>query len=156
MELIGQTRDDAVGEAFDKAAKMLGLPYPGGPLIDKYAQSGNPKRFPFPATSLPGLDFSFSGIKTAFLYFLRRPDKTEPFIRRAKPSGYLRQLQFTLVKMLLDKVKSAVEQTGVNSIAIAGGVSANTGLQAETKSWEAKKDGRSLSLNFNIVQTMPP
>jgi N6-L-threonylcarbamoyladenine synthase len=129
MELIGETRDDAVGEAFDKAAKMMGLPYPGGPLIDKHAQLGNPKAFSFPVTSLPGLDFSFSGIKTALLYFLRDGLKENPSFIEQNLNDICASLQFTLVRMLLDKVKLASQQTGIRQIAIAGGVSANTGLQ---------------------------
>jgi N6-L-threonylcarbamoyladenine synthase len=129
MELIGQTRDDAAGEAFDKAAKMMGLPYPGGPLIDKYAVKGNPKAFPFPSTSMPGLDFSFSGIKTALLYFLRDGVKSNPAFVDQNLNDICASLQYTLVKMLTDKVKMAMQQTGTTRIAIAGGVSANSGLQ---------------------------
>jgi tRNA N6-adenosine threonylcarbamoyltransferase len=129
MEVIGQTQDDAVGEAFDKAAKIMGLPYPGGPLIDKYAQSGNPSAFRFPETIMPGLDFSFSGIKTAFLYFLR--DESQ------KNSGFVEQNlndicsspQQHLVNMLLTRLMQASEQTGIKEIAVAGGVSANSGLR---------------------------
>lgn len=129
MEVIGQTQDDAVGEAFDKAAKIMGLPYPGGPLIDQYAQSGNAKAFKFPETIMPGLDFSFSGIKTAFLYFLRD--------ERVKNSAFVEQnlhdicasLQHHLVMMLLNRLQQASVQTGIKTIAIAGGVSANSGLR---------------------------
>jgi N6-L-threonylcarbamoyladenine synthase len=131
MELIGQTRDDAVGEAFDKGAKMLGLPYPGGPLIDKHAQSGSPKAFPFPITSVPGLDFSFSGIKTALLYLLRDGIRKDPDFIEKNLSDLCASLQYSLVKMLLDKVKIAMQQTGIRQIAIAGGVSANSELQRE-------------------------
>lgn len=133
MELLGQTRDDAAGEAFDKAAKMMGLPYPGGPLIDKYAQSGNPKAFPFPVTVMPGLDFSFSGIKTAFLYFLRDQLKTNPKFIDDNLADICASLQYTLVEMLINRVKETARQTGIKSIAIAGGVSANSGLQKHLK-----------------------
>lgn len=138
MELLGQTRDDAAGEAFDKAAKMMGLPYPGGPLIDKYAQVGNPKAFPFPVTVMPGLDFSFSGIKTAFLYFLRDQLKTNPKFIDDNLADICASLQYTLVEMLINRVKEAARQTGIKSIAIAGGVSANSGLQNQLKETGAK------------------
>jgi N6-L-threonylcarbamoyladenine synthase len=142
MSVIGQTKDDAVGEAFDKAAKMMGLPYPGGPLIDRYAKEGNPKAFSFPGTTVARYDFSFSGIKTALLYFLRDQTKNNPkFIDENLPD-ICASLQFTLIKMLLDKLKLAVTETGIKRIAIAGGVSANSGLQtalretAQQNAWE--------------------
>lgn len=139
MVVLGQTRDDAVGEAFDKGAKMLGLPYPGGPLIDKYARSGNPKAFRFPVTVMPDLDFSFSGIKTAFLYFLRDELKKNPRFIDENINDICASLQYTLVKMLIDRLMEAVKQTGIKRIAIAGGVSANTGLQEKLKATGAKK-----------------
>ncbi|HYF66889.1 MAG TPA: tRNA (adenosine(37)-N6)-threonylcarbamoyltransferase complex transferase subunit TsaD [Ohtaekwangia sp.] len=139
MEVIGQTRDDAVGEAFDKAAKMMGLPYPGGPLIDKYAKTGNPHAFKFPVTVMPGLDFSFSGIKTAFLYFLRDSKQKNPSFVDENISDICASIQHNLVKMLLDRVAEASEQTGIKQIAIAGGVSANTGLQTSLKALGEKK-----------------
>jgi len=129
MEVIGETRDDAIGEAFDKAAKMMEFPYPGGPLIDKYAQLGNPKAFVFPHTSIPGLDFSFSGIKTAFLYFLRDQKKIEPRFVELFGNDICASLQAHLVAMVMNKVKQAVAQTGINRVAIAGGVAANSGLR---------------------------
>jgi N6-L-threonylcarbamoyladenine synthase len=142
MEVIGQTRDDAVGEAFDKAAKMMGLPYPGGPMIDKFAQTGNPKAFSFPITSLPGLDFSFSGIKTALLYFLRDQTSADPrFIEQNLPD-ISASLQSALIRMLLDKVIQATQETGIRSVALAGGVSANSGLRtamneiAKVRGWQ--------------------
>ena len=141
MEVIGQTQDDAVGEAFDKGAKILEMPYPGGPLIDRYAQSGNPLAYKFPATTMPGLDFSFSGIKTAFLYFIRDEKKKDPaFVVNHLPD-ICASLQQTLVSMLLSRLELASEQTGIREIAIAGGVSANSGLRnairtlAEKKKW---------------------
>lgn len=129
MEVIGQTQDDAVGEAFDKSAKLLNLPYPGGPLIDKYAKLGNPLVFRLPLGEMPGLDFSFSGIKTAILYFLRDQTKANPdFIAQNLPD-ICASIQYTLVQMLLNKLKRAARETGIRDIAIAGGVSANSGLR---------------------------
>jgi N6-L-threonylcarbamoyladenine synthase len=139
MEVIGQTHDDAVGEAFDKAAKMLGLPYPGGPLIDKYAKLGNPMSFKFPDASMPGLDFSFSGIKTAFLYFLRDETARQPGFAEERLHDICASLQLHLVHMLLKKVAMASEVTGIKEIAIAGGVSANSGLQNELKTMGEQK-----------------
>ena len=141
MEVIGQTQDDAVGEAFDKAAKIMEMPYPGGPLIDRYAQTGNPHAYAFPGTSMPGLDFSFSGIKTAFLYFLRDQKKNDPDFIKKNLHDICASLQHTLVSMLLTRLEQASEQTGIREIAIAGGVSANSGLRksllllAEKKKW---------------------
>jgi N6-L-threonylcarbamoyladenine synthase len=133
MEVIGQTQDDAVGEAFDKAAKLMGLPYPGGPLIDRYAAKGNPEAFSFPATNMPGLDFSFSGIKTAFLYFLRDGIKQDhDFVTRNLPD-ICASLQAHLITMLLSRLKEAGYQTGIHEIAIAGGVSANSALRKALK-----------------------
>lgn len=129
MEVIGQTQDDAVGEAFDKAAKMMDLPYPGGPLIDRYAQLGNPDAFTFPETSMPGLDFSFSGIKTAFLYFLRDEKKKNPHFVSENLHDICASLQHALVSMLLSRLEKASDETGIRQIAIAGGVSANRGLR---------------------------
>ncbi len=145
MEVIGQTQDDAVGEAFDKAAKIMGLPYPGGPLIDQYAQDGNPKAFKFPETSMPGLDFSFSGIKTAFLYFLRDERKKNPVFVEQNLPDICASIQHTLVNMLLNRLQQASIQTGIKTIAIAGGVSANTGLRNNLQSL-----GESLGWNIFI------
>ena len=129
MEIIGQTQDDAVGEAFDKAAKILGLPYPGGPLIDRYAKEGNPKAYKFPNVETPGLNFSFSGIKTAFLYFVRDGLKTdENFVKNNLPD-ICASMQASLVEILLRKLRKAVKETEINEVAIAGGVSANSGLR---------------------------
>jgi N6-L-threonylcarbamoyladenine synthase len=129
MEVIGQTQDDAVGEAFDKTAKLLGLPYPGGPLIDKYAKMGNPKAFGFPVTRMPGLNYSFSGIKTAVLYFLRDQIQVNPKFIEENLEDLCASIQYTLIEMLVIKLKEAVKQYGVREIAIAGGVSANSGLR---------------------------
>lgn len=139
MEVIGETQDDAVGEAFDKTAKLLGLPYPGGPLIDKYAAQGNPRAFQFPITRMPGLNYSFSGIKTAVLYFLRDQLKVNPqFIEENLPD-LCASIQYSLIEMLLIKLKEAVNQYGLKEIAIAGGVSANSGLRNTLKELAAKK-----------------
>ena len=129
MEVIGETQDDAVGEAFDKAAKLLGLPYPGGPLVDKYAQQGNPEAFKFPSTEMPGLSYSFSGIKTAFLYFLRDELAKDPDFVLKNIYDICASYQLRLVDMLMQKLKKASKKTGIKNIAIAGGVSANTGLR---------------------------
>jgi N6-L-threonylcarbamoyladenine synthase len=129
MEVIGQTQDDAAGEAFDKAAKIMGLPYPGGPLIDKYAQQGNEKAFKFPETIMPGLDFSFSGIKTAFLYFLRDQKLKNPDFVEENLADICASLQRHLVNMLIKRLEQASDQTGIRQVAIAGGVSANSGLR---------------------------
>jgi N6-L-threonylcarbamoyladenine synthase len=130
MTVIGQTQDDAVGEAFDKSAKLLGLPYPGGPLIDKYAKEGNPLAYRFPMSEMPDLNFSFSGIKTAILYFLRDHIKTNPGFIAQNLSDICASIQHTLIQMLLKKVKRAAQETGIRQIAVAGGVSANSGLRA--------------------------
>lgn len=129
MEVIGQTQDDAVGEAFDKAAKIMGLPYPGGPLIDRYAKLGNPNAFRFTQTSMPGLDFSFSGIKTQFMYFLRDEVKRNPKFIEERMNDICASIQEHLVTMLVCRLTEASEQTGIRQIAIAGGVSANSGLR---------------------------
>lgn len=129
MEVVGETQDDAVGEAFDKTAKLLGLPYPGGPLIDRYAKEGNPKAFNFPVTRMPGLNYSFSGIKTAVLYFLRDQLQEDPqFIEKNLPD-LCASIQATLIEMLLIKLKEAMKHYQLKSVAIAGGVSANSGLR---------------------------
>jgi N6-L-threonylcarbamoyladenine synthase len=129
MEVLGETQDDAAGEAFDKAARLLGLPYPGGPLIDRYAQSGNPNRFTFPKAEMPGLHFSFSGIKTAFMYFLREQTATDPDFIQKNLNDICASLQHTLVTMLTDRLVQAAQLTGIKQIALAGGVSANSGLR---------------------------
>lgn len=131
MQVIGQTQDDAVGEAFDKAAKILGLPYPGGPLIDQLARQGNPAAFRFPETVMPGLDFSFSGIKTAFMYFLRDEKQKNPLFVEENLADICASLQHHLINMLLTRLVQASEQTGIREIAIAGGVAANAGLRNE-------------------------
>jgi len=139
MEVIGQTQDDAVGEAFDKAARIMEMPYPGGPLIDKYAQTGNPHAYRFPDASMPGLDFSFSGIKTAFLYFVRDEKKKNPGFVEDNLPDICASLQHALVNMLLTRLEKASDQTGIREIAIAGGVSANSGLRKTLKQLAEKR-----------------
>ena len=129
MTVIGQTIDDAAGEAFDKAAKIMGLPYPGGPLIDKYAQEGNAKAFRFPHPVVPGLDYSFSGLKTSFLYFLRDQLALDPTFIESNKNDLSASIQKTIVDVLMKQLKKAARQTGITRIAIAGGVSANSGLR---------------------------
>ncbi len=133
MTVLGETQDDAVGEAFDKAAKTLGLPYPGGPLIDELARKGNPLAFRFSDTHMPGLDFSFSGIKTSFLYFLRDEKAKDPQFVEKNLNDICASLQRQLVKMLFDKLEKASNETGIKEIAIAGGVAANSGLRSELR-----------------------
>src|SRR5882757_2545414 len=129
MEVIGETLDDAAGEAFDKSAKLLGLPYPGGPLIDQYAREGDPSRFTFPEPQIPGLNFSFSGLKTAILYFLQDHTTKEPGFITANLTDICASIQARIVSILLNKLKKAALQTGVKDLCIAGGVSANSGLR---------------------------
>lgn len=134
MELLGQTQDDAAGEAFDKAAKILGLPYPGGPLIDKYAKEGNPLRFKFPEGKVDGLDFSFSGFKTSVLYFVRDNVALNPDFVKENLADICASVQHTIISTLMKKLSKAAEQTGITEVAIAGGVSANSGLRAALES----------------------
>ena len=129
MEIIGQTTDDAAGEAFDKCAKMLGLPYPGGPLIDKLAQQGNPLAFTFAEPKIPGLDFSFSGFKTSVLYFLQELIKSNPNFIQENMNNLCAAIQHSIVEILVRKMRKAARQYGVKQIAIAGGVSANSCLR---------------------------
>ncbi|HEY6064384.1 MAG TPA: tRNA (adenosine(37)-N6)-threonylcarbamoyltransferase complex transferase subunit TsaD, partial [Chitinophagaceae bacterium] len=142
MKVIGETMDDAAGEAFDKSAKLLGLPYPGGPLIDKYANNGDPDRFKFPEPQIPGLNFSFSGLKTSILYFLQNAGKsnlykTEFMATEAEKNEFINNnladicasIQYRIVTILLNKLKKASIETGITDICLAGGVSANSGLR---------------------------
>jgi N6-L-threonylcarbamoyladenine synthase len=143
MKVIGQTIDDAAGEAFDKTAKLLQLPYPGGPLIDKYAKDGDPNRFAFPEPQIPGLDFSFSGLKTSILYFLQNAGKSNKFkseftasleeqkqFREENMADICASVQKRIISILINKLVKASNQTGIKSICVAGGVSANSGLRA--------------------------
>lgn len=129
MEIVGQTIDDAAGEAFDKCAKVMGMPYPGGPLIDKLAKEGNAEAFTFSKPRIADLDYSFSGLKTSFLYFLRDRIKENPNFIEENKVDLCASLQKTIVDILMNKLKKAVKQTGVRDVAIAGGVSANSALQ---------------------------
>lgn len=130
MQIIGQTIDDAAGEAFDKCAKVMGLPYPGGPFIDRLAAEGDPKRFKFAKPHIANLDYSFSGLKTSFLYTLRDAVKENPNFIEENKADLAASLQATIIAILLDKLDKAVKQTGVKTVAIGGGVSANSGVRA--------------------------
>lgn len=129
MEIIGSTIDDAAGEAFDKCAKIMGLPYPGGPLIDKLAQEGDPKTFRFAKPTVPGFDYSFSGLKTSFLYFLRDHTADDPDFIEHHKADLCASLQATIVEILMNKLIKAAKQYDITEIAVAGGVSANSGLR---------------------------
>lgn len=129
MEILGQTIDDAAGEAFDKCAKVMGLPYPGGPHIDRLAAEGNATAFKFAKPHIPGLDYSFSGLKTSFLYTLRDALKLDPDFIEKNKADLAASLQKTIIDILLDKLDKAVKQTGVKTVAIGGGVSANSGVR---------------------------
>lgn len=133
MEIIGQTIDDAAGEAFDKIAKMLELPYPGGPLIDKYAQEGNPKSFDFPIPAIKDFDFSFSGVKTSVLYFLQKRIKENPRFVEENRKDICASVQHTIITILMKKLMKAAKATQVSNVGIAGGVSANSGLRKALK-----------------------
>ena len=129
MEIIGQTIDDAAGEAFDKCGKVIGLPYPAGPIIDRYAKDGNPLSFKFNRPKIPELNYSFSGLKTSFLYSIRDHLKIDPDFIQENTKDICASLQYTIVEILMDKLRKASELTGIKEIAIAGGVSANSGLK---------------------------
>lgn len=129
MQIIGQTIDDAAGEAFDKCAKVMGLPYPGGPWIDKLAKEGNPKAYQFSKPHIPGYDYSFSGLKTSFLYFLRDQLKENPNFIEEHKADLCASLQATVIDILMNKLKRAALDLGVRQVAVAGGVSANSGLR---------------------------
>ena len=138
MEIIGKTTDDAVGEAFDKSAKILGLPYPGGPLVDKYAQIGNPKAYKFTKPKVPGLDFSFSGLKTGILYFIQKNVAENPNFIEENLNDICASIQYTIIEILMDKMKLAVATTGIKQVTIGGGVSANSGIRKAMKEAETK------------------
>ena len=129
MSVIGQTIDDAAGEAFDKCAKVMGLPYPGGPVVDRLAKEGNPKAFALNKPHIPGLDYSFSGLKTSFLYLLRDRVKEDPDFIAKNQCDLCASLQATIVDILMDKLYKAVKQTGIKHVAVAGGVSANSAVR---------------------------
>lgn len=138
MDVIGETIDDAVGEAFDKSGKILGLGYPAGPEMDKYAQLGNPKAFKFTKPKVDGLNFSFSGLKTAVLYFIQKETKANPKFIETHLNDICASIQYTIIVILLDKLKLASKQTGIKHIAIGGGVSANSGIRKALKDCESK------------------
>jgi N6-L-threonylcarbamoyladenine synthase len=140
LQVIGQTLDDAAGEAFDKSAKLLGLPYPGGPLVDKYAQQGDPKRFRFPEPQIPNLDFSFSGLKTSILYFLQENSNSNPAFIETNMADICASIQDRIISILLNKLRTASLQTGIKNICIAGGVSANSGLRKALKEMGEKNN----------------
>lgn len=147
MNIIGQTIDDAAGEAFDKCAKVMGLPYPGGPHIDRLALEGDPKRFKFAKPNMPGLDYSFSGLKTSFLYTLRDNVKNDPDFVENNKADLCASLQKTIIDILLSKLKAAIRETGVKHVAIGGGVSANGGIR------QAVAD---LCRDMNVTAWIPP
>lgn len=134
MEIIGKTIDDAAGEAFDKCAKVIGLPYPGGPHIDRLAAQGNPKAFQFSKPNIPGLDYSFSGLKTSFLYTIRDNQKENPNFIEENMADICASLQQTIIDILLKKLKKAIKETGTKAVAIGGGVSANSGVREAVQS----------------------
>ncbi len=138
MEVIGETLDDAAGEAFDKVAKMLHLPYPGGPLVDRHARSGNPGQFSFPVPDMKGLDYSFSGIKTAVLYFLQKQVKQDPDFIQNNIDDLCASVQQAIINTLMKKLDKAVRQNKVQHIGIAGGVSANSGLRSAIEEYGRK------------------
>jgi N6-L-threonylcarbamoyladenine synthase len=145
LKVIGETIDDAAGEAFDKSAKLLGLPYPGGPLIDKHAKNGDPLKFKFAEPQIPELNFSFSGLKTSVLYFLQ---KQEPGFIEQNLDDLCASIQYTIINILLKKIKKAVQQTGVKNICIAGGVSANSGLRKSLQEMGEKQGWKTFIPKF--------
>jgi N6-L-threonylcarbamoyladenine synthase len=145
MEVLGETTDDAAGEAFDKTAKILGLPYPGGPLIDKYAQTGNPNRFTFTEPQIPQYNFSFSGLKTQILYFVQQNQKTNPNFVAENLADICASIQSRIVSILINKLKKATIDYGITRISVAGGVSANSGLRNAIENL-AKENGWSFYL----------
>jgi N6-L-threonylcarbamoyladenine synthase len=136
MEVLGETLDDAVGEAFDKSAKLMGLPYPGGPLIDQYAKDGDPEKFPFPIPRVDGLNFSFSGLKTSILYFLQRESQKDPDFVNRERNHICASIQHTIVRILMEKLTLATAQTEIKEIAVGGGVSANSGIREALRNAE--------------------
>ncbi len=138
MKILGQTIDDAAGEAIDKCSKVMGLGYPGGPIIDRLARQGNPKAYSFAEPNIPGLDYSFSGLKTSFLYNLRKWVADDPDFIEKNKADIAASLEFTIVDILMKKLKKAVKQTGITHVAVAGGVSANTGLRDAFRECERK------------------
>ena len=154
MEILGETLDDAVGEAYDKSAKILGLGYPGGPLIDKLAKEGDPLKYKFSKPQVGDLEFSFSGLKTGILYFMQRETAKNPNFIEENKADICASIQHTIVSILMEKIENAVKQTGITHIAIAGGVSANSEIRKGSKKPKPLKDGPPISLNLNTLQTM--
>ncbi|MBN1790470.1 MAG: tRNA (adenosine(37)-N6)-threonylcarbamoyltransferase complex transferase subunit TsaD [Bacteroidales bacterium] len=142
MEIIGQTIDDAAGEAFDKCAKVMGMPYPGGPLIDQYAAQGNPRAYHFARARIKGLDFSFSGLKTSFLYFLRDKSHLDKNFITENRNDLCASIQDAIIDSLMQKLTRAARDTGIRDIAIAGGVSANSGLRETARRLGSRKNWR--------------
>ena len=140
MEIVGKTIDDAAGEAFDKCAKLLGLPYPGGPHVDRLAKQGDANRFTFNKPRIEGFDYSFSGLKTSFLYFLRDQLKLDPEFIEKNRADLAASLQLTIIDILLDKLRGAMKHTGIDQVALAGGVSANSGLRTAMVNEAKKRD----------------
>lgn len=151
MEIIGETTDDAVGEAFDKTAKILGLPYPGGPLIDQFAKEGNPKKYQFTIPKVDGLDFSFSGLKTQILYFVQKNLLINPNFIEENKADICASVQYTIIEILMEKLKMAVAETGIKQIAIGGGVSANSGIRNTLKAAENKYGWKSFIPKFEYT-----
>ena len=156
MEVIGETLDDAAGEAFDKCAKLLGLPYPGGPLIDKHAQTGDAQSFHFPEPQISDHNFSFSGLKTSVLYFLQKEQRKNPQFVAENLDNLCASIQRTIIDILLKKLEKAVKQYDVREIALAGGVSANSELRRRFTQLGEKTDGKLTSPNLNTARIMPP
>ncbi|MCW3072939.1 MAG: tRNA threonylcarbamoyladenosine biosynthesis protein Gcp [Flaviaesturariibacter sp.] len=145
LSVIGETIDDAAGEAFDKSAKIMGLPYPGGPLIDKYAATGDPKKYKFAEPQMEGYNFSFSGLKTSVLYFLQKEQKANPVFVKENLEDLCASIQHTIINILMKKLQKAAEETGIKTVCIAGGVSANSGLRSALK-----QTGEALGWNVHI------
>jgi N6-L-threonylcarbamoyladenine synthase len=150
MQILGQTIDDAAGEAFDKAAKILGLPYPGGPLIDKYAKAGNPDKFLFPISNIAGYNFSFSGLKTSILYFLQKETAKNPNFIAENLNDICASYQNTILKTLFKKLVKATREFGIKDVAIAGGVSANSQLRSELERIGAEENWRTFIPPFQF------
>lgn len=151
MKVIGETIDDAVGEAYDKSGKVLGLGYPAGPIIDKLAKLGNPKAFNFTKPKVDGLNFSFSGLKTAILYFIQNETTKNPNFIEENINDICASIQYTIINILMDKLKKAVKETGINEIAIGGGVSANSGIRDTLKKNELKYNWKTYIPKFEFT-----
>lgn len=151
FEILGQTIDDAVGEAFDKCSKMMGLGYPGGPVIDRLAKQGDPLRFKFAKPHIPGLDYSFSGVKTSLLYFVRDELAKDPDFMEKNKEDICASFQKTLIDILMDKLVKAAKQTGIREIAIGGGVSANSGLRSRVLEEGRKRGWKTYLPEFKLT-----